>query len=69
MTYEIAKKNKANYPDFTTLRGGTMRIFIVPQVLEDFDRYFKDYLTRDFDDGMVQAYSSNGQFKLYYREL
>lgn len=69
MRYEEAQNKRNLYPDFITLRGRVMRIFIVPRLTEDFKRYFDDYLFRDFDDDLVHCYSSNGQFNLYYRVL
>lgn len=69
MEYETAVKRKRLYRDIVTNRGGIMRVFIIPELLDDFIRYFKDRLTRDFDDDKVKPYSSNGQFSLYYRVL
>lgn len=69
MTYEEAVIEKLNYPEHTNTRGKIMKVFLIPELPEDFGKYWLDFSRKDFDDTAVIEYSSNKRYKLYYREL
>jgi len=69
MTYQDALIQKNLYGDIKTVTGKVMKVFIIPECPVDFKKYLLAYAYLNFDDAIVHRYSSNQQYKLYYREV